>query len=98
MVSSRYSEIMTACISIEFQRFKGNGFRRAHGGIMFLRNPCTLFVALSPYEEKPCILRGKIARSSRQVGKMPSFPVVEFVVHGVTTVLYSVTRISETSM
>jgi hypothetical protein len=78
MIGSRYSEIMTACILVEFQRFKGNGFPRAHGGIMYVRNLCTLFVAVSPFEEKQSILRGKIVRSPRLLGKMHSFPAVEY--------------------
>ena len=89
---------MTACILVEFQRFKGNEFPRARGGITFLRNLCTVFVALSPYEEKSSILRGKIVRSSRLVGKMHSFPVIEYVVPAVTSVPCRVNGISEISM
>jgi hypothetical protein len=89
---------MTACILVEFQPFKGNEFPRARGGITFLRNLCTLFVALSPYEENPFILRGKIVRSSRLVGKVHSFPMTEYVVHAVANVPCRVKGVSETSM
>jgi len=56
-----------------------------------------MFLAPSPYEEKLCILRGKIARSSRLVEKMHSFLVVDYVVYAVTTVPYRANRVSETS-